>query len=134
MFFLSENRLLPKLSSQAYTEVMTNHPFIKAFLSVFAGTAAVIIALLIAGGIYDFTTTQSCNVAHYSLTGELTTTELDGIYQTDSGLLDQTSSTRLVRWIGEANDDDSMDAILLDVDSYGGLPVAGEEIANALKT
>lgn len=35
--------------------------------------------------------------------------------------------------IKQANEDDDIKAILIEVDSQGGLPVAGEEVANALK-
>jgi len=35
--------------------------------------------------------------------------------------------------IKQANEDDDIKAILIEADSYGGLPVAGEEVANALK-
>jgi signal peptide peptidase SppA len=35
--------------------------------------------------------------------------------------------------IKQANEDDDIKAILIEVDSHGGLPVAGEEVANTLK-
>ncbi|MEK7638961.1 MAG: S49 family peptidase [Patescibacteria group bacterium] len=35
--------------------------------------------------------------------------------------------------IKQANEDDAIEAILIEVDSLGGLPVAGEEVANSLK-
>lgn len=35
--------------------------------------------------------------------------------------------------IKQANEDDEIKAILIEADSFGGLPVAGEEVANALK-
>ncbi|MCE9585698.1 S49 family peptidase [Candidatus Uhrbacteria bacterium] len=46
---------------------------------------------------------------------------------------DVVSSEEINYIIKQANEDDSVKAILLEVDSPGGLPVAGEEIANALK-
>lgn len=49
---------------------------------------------------------------------------------TDSDL---SASEDIVYLIRQANDDDDIKAIVLEVDSSGGLPVAGEEIATALK-
>lgn len=46
---------------------------------------------------------------------------------------DVTASEDVLYLIRQANEDDDIKAILLEVDSPGGLPVAGEEIANALK-
>jgi len=46
---------------------------------------------------------------------------------------DVASSQEIVSAIEAADDDENIKAILLEVDSSGGLPVAGEEIANALK-
>ena len=43
------------------------------------------------------------------------------------------SSEDVVAAIRAAGEDDSLKAVLLEIDSPGGLPVAGEEIANALK-
>ena len=45
----------------------------------------------------------------------------------------QTSSERILYFIQQANDDDGIKAIVLEVDSPGGAPVAGEEIATALR-
>lgn len=42
------------------------------------------------------------------------------------------SSTQIVEWIEEADSDPSVDAIVMEIDSGGGAPVASEEIANAL--
>jgi len=44
-----------------------------------------------------------------------------------------TSSEEVVSVIESARDDDQIKAILLEIDSTGGMPVAAEEIANALK-
>jgi len=46
---------------------------------------------------------------------------------------DISASEDIVYLIRQANDDDDIKAIVLEVDSSGGLPVAGEEIAIALK-
>lgn len=76
----------------------------------------------------------SCNVAGINLHGELLTyvspadEDKDG-YSTE----DQTESESLMQFIGEAEADDSIKAIVMEVDSTGGSPVAGEEISLALK-
>lgn len=46
---------------------------------------------------------------------------------------DVVSSEDINYLIKRANEDDDIKAILIEVDSFGGLPVAGEEVANALK-
>ena len=46
---------------------------------------------------------------------------------------DSTSSTEIVRLIGNAEKDDSIKAIMLDINSGGGTPVASLEIAEAVK-
>jgi protease-4 len=46
---------------------------------------------------------------------------------------DVRASEEVMYLINQANADDDIKAIVLEVDSSGGLPVAGEEIANALK-
>jgi len=43
------------------------------------------------------------------------------------------SSDRIVSYLDEANNNRDIKAIIVDIDSFGGSPVAGEEIANALK-
>lgn len=68
----------------------------------------------------------SCNVADIKIRGSLDT-------YTIPGEEDTTSSENVVAVIDQAEQDDTIKAIILDVDSIGGYPVAGEEIANALK-
>ena len=46
---------------------------------------------------------------------------------------DQASSEDIVFTIQEADKDDTIKAIILEVDSSGGFPVSGEEVADALK-
>ena len=52
-------------------------------------------------------------------------------YQAQYG--DAISSESIVSSIWQANHDDSIKALVLEIDSSGGYPVAGEEIAEALK-
>lgn len=80
--------------------------------------------------IYD----EGCNVAGIELHGDL----VPYIYesQTEEGttaISDQTASQDIVSAIEQADSDDDIKAIILEIDSMGGTPVAAEEVANALK-
>lgn len=82
----------------------------------------------------DYTEEATCNVLGIELHGELTTyipptdTDEDGF-----ALIDSTASENIVYTINDAENDESVKAIIIEVDSYGGYPVAGEEVAIALK-
>lgn len=82
----------------------------------------------------DNQTQLSCNVVGINLHGELFTyitpenQDSDG-YSTQ----DQTGSEDVTGIITGAEADDSIKAIILEIDSLGGSPVAGEEISKALK-
>ncbi|HBU06947.1 MAG TPA: hypothetical protein DEB09_02595 [Candidatus Magasanikbacteria bacterium] len=75
-----------------------------------------------------------CNVLGIELHGDLTTyipptdTDEEGL-----ALIDSTASENIVGTLREAENDGNIKAIILEVDSYGGYPVAGEEVAIALK-
>lgn len=68
---------------------------------------------------------SDCNVEKLSLTGTLVT-----YYDGTDG--DYTYSEWIVSKIEEAQKNDKIKAIILEIDSSGGWPVAGEEIMNAL--
>jgi protease-4 len=72
---------------------------------------------------------DDCNVYNLSLHGFL-----DTYTSLRSPEKDTTASEDIVWSIQEANKDDAIQAIVLEIDSGGGMPVAGEEVANALKT
>ncbi len=81
---------------------------------------------------------QSCNVLGINLHGMLATyvpaqgsADDPEEYQAQYG--DAVGSEDIVSSILSAAQDDTIKAILMEVDSTGGYPVAGEEIANALK-
>ena len=81
---------------------------------------------------------QSCNVLGINLHGMLATyvpaqgsADDPEEYQAQYG--DAVGSEDIVSSILSADQDDTIKAILMEVDSTGGYPVAGEEIANALK-
>jgi len=73
---------------------------------------------------------KDCNVFGIELHGDLTTyiTPSDS----DAGY-DQSASEDIMYLIETAEKDENIKAILLEIDSYGGQPVAGEEVSIALK-
>jgi len=74
-----------------------------------------------------------CSVIGINLHGTLWTyippQNEDDIF-TDNDIVASEEINYLIR---QANEDDDIKAILIEADSQGGLPVAGEEVANALK-
>ncbi len=77
---------------------------------------------------------NNCNVAGIVLHGSVVTYISPADYDTDGNLLvDQTASENVVNAISEAEKDENIKAIILEIDSYGGSPVGAEEVANALK-
>lgn len=89
--------------------------------------------------VYDSLVGESCNVAKVNLHGSLYTYKLRDPYASEAtstsneSTTDEASSEEIVNLIEKAKSDQSIKALVLDVDSPGGSPVAGEEIANALK-
>jgi len=79
------------------------------------------------------TQNQNCNVAGIALRGLLLTYIPPESLTGQTLNADMTSSESVVDSINQAESDPNIKAILVDVDSNGGVPVAGEEIANALK-
>jgi len=70
------------------------------------------------------------NVALISIHGEIATYSY---YTEESEYLDVVSSEEIVKYIDVIEDDEYMEALIVEIDSYGGYPVASEEIMNALK-
>ena len=86
---------------------------------------------MLGGRTYAETWTPSlgCNVVGIAVRGEI------GITSdcTDEGCYVTTASDDIIEYLKTAREDDSIQAILIDIDSPGGGPVASEEIANAIK-
>lgn len=80
------------------------------------------------GGAYG----EECTVAGINAHGEFVTyaSEYDPVTET---ALNEAPSEEIVAAIESAEASEDIKAILLDIDSYGGMPVAGEEVANALR-
>jgi protease-4 len=91
------------------------------------------VVLLVLLALFDtfYTDTTECSVARIPIQGILTTT--------DNGLGDLlgfgaiTSADSIIQDIEDAEKDDSIRAIVVDVDSPGGTPVAADEIMTALR-
>jgi len=75
----------------------------------------------------------ACNVAGIELRGDLVTYTIEAEIDEDGYALDETSSENIVARINQAEENNSIKAIFLEIDSIGGYPIAGEEMANALK-
>ncbi len=75
---------------------------------------------------------KDCNVANISIEGHMAQTVSD-MDPSSEPAGTYTLSDDVLNKIDEANNDDDIKAILIEVESGGGSPVAGQEIANALK-
>ncbi len=82
----------------------------------------------------DSDSSEGCNVNGIELHGYIIT-YIEPSDKDDKGFStkDESSSENIVYAINEADQNEDIKAILLEVDSYGGVPVAAEEIANAMK-
>ena len=77
---------------------------------------------------------ENCNVSGIELHGELVTYIAPSSQDEEANSTeDQVASEHIMGAIEQAEDNEKIKAILLEVDSYGGSPVAAEEIANELK-
>lgn len=84
---------------------------------------------------YTAPRTATCNVLANSLTGFMETYTLPEETNYDGSILaDVSSSDYIVSAIQAGEADPAIKAHLLEIDSGGGYPVAGEEIAQALRT
>ncbi len=105
-------------------------------VSLITLTGLAALAILIGGSIglswYWGQQPQSCNVAVAQLYGSVVYYPNEGGNDA-SNTLDQTASEDVRQQIETADADPSIKAILLRIDSPGGDPVAGEDIAAALK-
>ena len=75
------------------------------------------------------------NVALIKIQGEIVTygTELVDSVSEETISTDIVSSETIVGYLNKIEEDDNMEAIIVEIDSYGGYPVASEEIMNAIK-
>lgn len=82
----------------------------------------------------DYYGNDSCNVSDIKLQGGLFT-YIPNNYKDENGIAieDLISAEDIVGAIENAEKDDGIKAIIMEIDSSGGDPVAAEEVANALK-
>jgi len=94
------------------------------------------LVIVIGGGIqlsqYQSQQSKSCNVAVAQLYGGVVYYPNEGGNDA-SNTLDQTASEDVRQQIEAADADPNIKAILLQIDSYGGDPVGGEDVAAALR-
>ena len=80
------------------------------------------------------TTDTNCNVQGISLHGTVVTYNSPDSYNDQDKLMyDQTSADNVLWYIKDAQNKDNIKAIVIEVDSSGGSPVAGEEMSQAIK-
>ena len=77
---------------------------------------------------------KSCNIFNIKLQGSLITyISNEGKDEFGNQLWNETSSEDIISAIEQAEENENIKAIVLEIDSLGGGPVAAEEVANALK-
>lgn len=78
---------------------------------------------------------DNCNTAGIELHGEIVTYIPPSELEEEAGPIEnKVASENIMGAIQQAELDEKIKAIILEIDSYGGNPVAAEEIASALKT
>lgn len=83
---------------------------------------------------YEENEKNNCNTVGVTVYGGLVTyISPENFDEEGNVLVDQTSSDDIAFLISQADKDESIKAIILEVDSYGGSALAGEEISKALK-
>lgn len=83
---------------------------------------------------YEDEYSGECNVSGIEIRGDLVTyISQDNMVGDGTLYYEETSSEDIIALLAEAEYDDSIKAVLLEVDSYGGYPVAAEEVAIALQ-
>jgi signal peptide peptidase SppA len=77
---------------------------------------------------------ENCNVYGINLHGEIVTYNSNDAYNEQYDVIyDQTSADDVIWAVNEAQDNDKIKAIVVEIDSYGGSGVAGEEIMTVFK-
>lgn len=82
----------------------------------------------------ETTEPENCNVYGINLHGDVVTYNSNDAYNDQYDvILDQTSADDIIWAVNEAQDNDKIKAIVIEIDSYGGSGVAGEEMMTAFK-
>lgn len=84
---------------------------------------------------YSVVCPESSNVAVIKIHGDIVTYFAEPSYPEEPGLAlsDSVSSEEIVAYIDEIEKNSNIRAVIVEIDSYGGYPVASEEIMSALK-
>jgi len=84
---------------------------------------------------YSVICTKGSNVAVINIHGDIATYLIEPSYPEEShfGFSSSVSSEKIVAYIDEIERNENIKAVILKIDSYGGFPVASEEIMNAVK-
>lgn len=83
---------------------------------------------------YESSEPENCNVYGINLHGNVVTYNSNDAYNDQHNLMqDQTSADEIIWFVNEAQNNDKIKAIVVEIDSYGGSGVAGEEIMATLK-
>lgn len=98
-------------------------------VSAFVLIGLIIASTIIAAIMANDNDLADANTAHITVSGVIVTDGDDGIW--GGGMA---SSTEIVRELEKARDDDRIQAVLLEINSPGGSPVASDEIAQAVKS
>ena len=94
---------------------------------------SIVLLVIVLGGYGAYVADTYCNVEFIEINGTLMTYGADQGFLGISESYGFVASDNIVNWIESADRDESIEAIVLSIDSPGGAPVAGEEIADALK-
>lgn len=96
---------------------------------------AILIAVLILIVVFLFwALADGCNVASISLRGSMVNYIPPEAYNDQGSLISNlVSSQNIIAQLKQADEDDSITAVIFEVDSYGGDLVAGKEISDAVK-
>lgn len=77
---------------------------------------------------------ENCNVYGINLHGDVVTYNSNDSYNNQYDVIyDQTSADDIIWAVNKAQDNDKIKAIVVEIDSYGGSGVAGEEMMTAFK-
>jgi protease-4 len=84
---------------------------------------------------YSTACPEGSNVAIINIHGDIVTYLAEPSYseESDQTPSDSVSSEEIIAYIDEVEKDNNIKAVIVEIDSYGGYPVASEEIMNAIK-
>ena len=112
-------------------ERVSRNIFVMALLGIATITIIILSAKINLTKTFSHPGKNQCNVAHIFLEGELTQSSSEATKPEDKH--SYTVSDNVLKQIEEAENNSTIKGVVLEIESSGGSPVAGEEIANALK-